>query len=119
MMPSNYNTPCWVPLTYYWNPNDQINNRNDFVGKIQNGTEIYEEWIQCMVNFTDYYETENVFYSFANDFAFFDAPNSYGMMDDVMRIVQNRTSMFEFKYSTVQEYYDAVRKERAEKNLTL
>lgn len=72
-----------------------------------------------MVNFTDYFETQNVFYSFANDFAFFDAPNSYGMMDDIMEVVRNRTSMFEFRYSTVQDYYQAVRSERTERNLTL
>lgn len=54
-----------------------------------------------MVNYTDYFETQNVLYSFANDFAFYDAPNSFGMMDDIMKVVKNRTNMFEFKYSTV------------------
>ena len=119
MMPVNYNTPCWVPLTFYWNPGEQISNRMDFVGKITNNMSIYDEWIQCMVNFTDYYETQNVMYSFANDFAFYDAPNSYGMMDDIMQVVKNRTDMFELRYSTVSEYYHAVRKERHEKNLAL
>lgn len=22
LMPVNYNTPCWIPLTYYWNPGE-------------------------------------------------------------------------------------------------
>lgn len=22
LMPVNYNTPCWIPLTYFWNPSE-------------------------------------------------------------------------------------------------
>lgn len=45
MMPTNYNTPCWVPLTYFWNPTEQLSNRNEFIGKITNNLTIYDEWI--------------------------------------------------------------------------
>jgi hypothetical protein len=60
-----------------------------------------------------------VLYSFANDFAFYDANNSYGMMDEIIAVVKNRSDIFEFRYSTVSDYYHAVRQERNEKKMSL
>ena len=58
-------------------------------------------------------------YSFANDFAFIDAYNSFEMMKEIILVFKNRTDKFEFRFSTVTEYYEAVKKERQVKVLPL
>lgn len=72
-----------------------------------------------MVNFTQFYETSNVMYTFGNDFAFYDAGSTFGMMDDIIRLVESKTDLFEFQYSSVGEYVKSVKKERKEKNLAM
>ena len=74
----------------------------------QNET-FYDLVYKCFIEFTGLYETQNVMYSFANDFAFIDAYNSFEMMKEIILVFKNRTDKFEFRFSTVAEYYEAVK----------
>ena len=105
LMPVNYNAPCWLPLSYFFNPSEQPTNRLRFVAEMKEGARAYKDVLECLTAFIDYYETDNVMYSFANDFAFIDAENTYGMMDDIIQVFKERTDRFEFRFSSVSEYY--------------
>jgi hypothetical protein len=48
-----------------------------------------------MVKWADNYAFDNVMLSFANDFAFNDAKNAYGLMDDIIKIVNEGSDLIE------------------------
>ena len=43
-----------------------------------------KEYIQCMQNMADAYDTENVIVTWGYDFAFWDAKNTFGLIEDIM-----------------------------------
>lgn len=96
-----------------------MQNRMVFVNNLTTNETFLKEFTDCLIDFSNKYETQNVLYSFANDFAFNDANNSFDMMDDIISILYNVTDAFIFKYSTPSTYYQDVMQERIDKKLAM
>ena len=57
------------------------------------------------------YKTSNVIWCLGDDFAFRFANSSYPFMDSIIKIVNQNTDQIEFKYSTLEEYYNEMQSE--------
>ena len=119
LMYQSYVAPCGVPLSNFWNPGDQLNNSIMFMGNLTQNETFADDFIQCLTDFTQAYPTNNVLYSFANDFSFIDANSTFELMDSIIGFVTTRTDKFHFVYSTVDSYLHAVRGEMSDNNITL
>lgn len=68
----------------------------------------------------DAYATDNVLVTWGFDFGYYDAINTYGLIDDVVAFLNERVAgAIEFKFSTVKDYSTAVKKEFESKKIKL
>ena len=42
------------------------------------------------------YQTKNILFTFGYDFGFWDAENTYGVLDDAIALIKNKTNKFVF-----------------------
>ncbi len=71
-----------------------------------------------MVDMANAYNTDNVLVTWGYDFGFWDAKNTYGLLEDIMGYIRvHHSDIFEVKYSTVSGYLEAVRQELKSKEL--
>lgn len=73
-----------------------------------------------MIDMAAGYETDNVLVTWGYDFAYFDAINTFGLIDDIIAFLnQKAPGIFDFRFSTVSDYSAAVKQEFQDKQLTL
>ncbi|CDW84390.1 glycosyl hydrolases family 38 protein [Stylonychia lemnae] len=75
--------------------------------------------IDELLNATKSYSTNNLLWAYGDDFAFQQAKDSFQFIDQVISIIQNKTDKVIFKFSTLQEYYEAVQNELKQQNKEL
>jgi hypothetical protein len=99
-----YIVPCGAPITWYYTPLDAGTFRANFMSLLrENGTFAYE-YIQCMETLANSYQFDNVMLMWGFDFAYWDAENTYGLIEDVIDYLQAEKVSFDIKHSTVSEY---------------
>lgn len=73
LMYNTYTVPCGVPMTNYWNKNDAAKLRREFMESLHFNQTFADEYINCMVEMANSYETDNVLVAWGYDFAYYDA----------------------------------------------
>ena len=54
------------------------------------------------------YKTNNILWCLGDDFAFNFASKTYELMDNIIQILNENTDQLEFRYSTLEEYYNDI-----------
>jgi Glycosyl hydrolases family 38 N-terminal domain len=120
LMYNTYTVPCGVPMTNYWNTDQAGELRQQFMDFLRSNDTSAQSYIQCMIDMANAYATDNVLVTWGYDFAYFDAINTFGLIDDIIAFMKEKApDTFEFRYSTVSDYSRAVRKEFETKKLQL
>ena len=68
-----------------------------------------EDFINCLRDFADSYKFDNVLFTMGDDFAYELAEETFKYAEKLQAFFRNVTNYFEFKFSTVGDYYDAIR----------
>ena len=119
LMYETYTVPCGVPMTNYWNKYDAGILRTQFMADLNTNTSFADSFIQCMVDMANAYETDNVLVTWGYDFAYFDAFNTFGLIDDVIAFMNVHSDKFTFVFSTVNDYLVAVQSEFVSEKIQL
>ena len=65
-----------------------------------------DSFVKCWTDMANAYPSQNVLVTWGDDFAFFDANNNYGLIDDVIAFLSNRG--LNLVYSTVHNFTRAL-----------
>lgn len=68
-----------------------------------------------MNTMADAYATQNVMMTFGYDFTFYDAPNTFGLMDDIIDFLKYESPRLKFIYSTASKYLSSIEAELQQK----
>lgn len=119
-MYNTYTVPCGVPMTFYWNVEDALMFRTEFMTSLTTNETFALDYIQCMTDMSQAYATDNVLVAWGYDFAYYDANNTFGLIDDIMAFLRARDDVpFDLYFSTVQNFTHSVREEMQRKQMEL
>eukprot|EP00347_Sterkiella_histriomuscorum_P015208 403357903 len=114
----HYNPPCGISLQNYFNKGSTSSMYSQQVNQYKSNP---NSLINCLNDAISAYKTHNLLWIWGDDFSFYYADQNYNFMDQLISIVQGVTpkSRFNFKYSTVSEYYQAVTQEIKDKEIQM
>ena len=92
LMYNTYTVPCGIPMTNYWNKEDAGDIRLEFMSQLRQNETFQTSFIACMEEMSDAYETENVLVTWGYDFAYWDANNTFGLIDDIMAFLGKKST---------------------------
>ncbi len=70
-----------------------------------------DDIMTCLLDYLDSYKFDNVAFTMGDDFAYELAEETYKFSEELQTYFSSITDYFEFKFSTVGDYYDAMRLE--------
>ncbi len=106
LMYNTYQVPCGIPLANIWTRNRAKGMRESFMASLNLEDTFAESFVKCWTDMANAYPTQNVLVTWGEDFAFFDANNSFGLIDDIMDFLSRRG--LKLVYSTVHNFTRAV-----------
>ena len=105
-----YLPPCGFPAGDYWNPQ---NIPGYIAANLQSIESNPQDILNCLIDYIDSYKFDNVAFTMGDDFAYELAEETFQYSETLQRFFSEITDYFEFKFSTVGDYYDAMRFEQS------
>lgn len=69
---------------------------------------VAQEYINCMIEMSEAYSTDNVLVTWGYDFCYYDANNTFGLIDDIIEFLQEKKVNLNLVYSTVENFTKSV-----------
>ena len=81
------------------------------MNKLNSDKKLASDFVKCWEDVADAYPTDNVLITWGHDFSYYNAEPTYGLMQDIVKFVSERSQKLAFRQTTVATYLKDLKSE--------